>query len=593
MSIKLPMFYIKFFGFMKKGKGIFLILVLLWLFTGCSSENSVEQSGIIEEELTEEEIEVLCKKTWNEVEKLIGEKYLSANNPLELEPYFSVIKEMDYVEDVFYTETSVVVVLKNGNAWSWIVKDNMPVGDIDDDDVTDEQYAISDAEYYSISSRVENTISRFSVLDHMSRRPDGEKLKILIFNQTTLDETSGFKAIGSKLKTLEKKLEDKGAEVTLETTNYAINDLDKYDLCFLFTHGEYFGWLWKNHRILTSIPATDKHNSNIATIKELRGGIKIERHYYTLSEDDVEKKYGNKKLGEKETFLFVGACNSLQGNHDFAKAFIKCGASGFIGYTNAITAQKSTMAAESFFLSLLDDRTINEAYTDIPHEYTYLKSYTDEETNVTTTYNTKMEYEFASKDVNSYCYAHVCPDEKHPHLIDMGNGVRWSCCNIGASNPYSAGNYYSWGEIKTKSQYSVDDNEEYKKGGYSYGNYIACSSHDVAWELSNKTLRMPSSGELNSLISNCNITWADYGDNGGAILTSKLNGNKLFISAGGWIYNGIQMGRGEKGLLWSANRANGYMAYFMQVMYKGGNPMAEIASSRWSGHNVRGVAVSE
>ena len=72
-----------------------------------------------------------------------------------------------------------------------------------------------------------------------------------------------------------------------------------------------------------------------------------------------------------------------------------------------------------------------------------------------------------------------------------------------------------------------------------------------------------------------------------------MNGNKLFISAGGWIYNGIQMGRGEKGLLWSANRANGYMGYFMQVMYKGGNPMAEIASSRWSGHNVRGVAVSE
>lgn len=298
-------------------------------------------------------------------------------------------------------------------------------------------------------------------------------------------------------------------------------------------------------------------------------------------------------LGKRETFLFVDACESLEGNHDLAKTFINCGASGYMGYTNVVSASKCTKAAESFFLSLLNDSTISEAYSGIPYEYTYLKSYMDNETKENVICNTQMEYEFASDEVKYYCYGHICPEGEHPHLIDMGNGIKWSCCNIGASDPYSAGNYYSWGETKTKTQYSMGDNEEYNTGGYSYGNYIACSSHDVAWVTSNGTLRMPSYSEFNSLISTCDITWVDYGSHGGAILTSRLNGNKLYISAGGWNFNGTEYGRDETGILWSANRAFDYMGYFLQVIRNGSNPLIQVASSRWSGHNVRGVAVSE
>lgn len=67
---------------MKKEKKIFFILVLLGLFIGCSSKDDIEQPEIIVEELTEEETETMCKKTWKEVENLIGEKFLSSNNPL-------------------------------------------------------------------------------------------------------------------------------------------------------------------------------------------------------------------------------------------------------------------------------------------------------------------------------------------------------------------------------------------------------------------------------------------------------------------------------------------------------------------------------
>lgn len=56
-----------------------------------------------------------------------------------------------------------------------------------------------------------------------------------------------------------------------------------------------------------------------------------------------------------------------------------------------------------------------------------------------------LKVEYNSQINRNYCYTHICPDDKHPHLIDMGSGTKWSCCNIGASSPYSIGDYYSWG----------------------------------------------------------------------------------------------------------------------------------------------------
>jgi hypothetical protein len=41
-----------------------------------------------------------------------------------------------------------------------------------------------------------------------------------------------------------------------------------------------------------------------------------------------------------------------------------------------------------------------------------------------------------------------CPDDNHPHAIDLGlpSGTKWACCNVGACTPEGYGNYYAWGE---------------------------------------------------------------------------------------------------------------------------------------------------
>lgn len=38
----------------------------------------------------------------------------------------------------------------------------------------------------------------------------------------------------------------------------------------------------------------------------------------------------------------------------------------------------------------------------------------------------------------------ICPDRNHPHAIDLGTGVLWACCNVGASDPLDYGETFEW-----------------------------------------------------------------------------------------------------------------------------------------------------
>ena len=55
---------------------------------------------------------------------------------------------------------------------------------------------------------------------------------------------------------------------------------------------------------------------------------------------------------------------------------------------------------------------------------------------------------------------HTCPDSKHPHQIDMGNGVKWACCNEGAHKPSDNGDYYIWDNIEAKGPWRIPTSEE-------------------------------------------------------------------------------------------------------------------------------------
>ncbi len=129
----------------------------------------------------------------------------------------------------------------------------------------------------------------------------------------------------------------------------------------------------------------------------------------------------------------------------------------------------------------------------------------------------------------------TCPDSNHPHMIDLGlpSGTLWACCNVGASKPEDYGNYYAWGETKTKSIYSW---ETYKYGTskdnvIDIGTDIAGTQYDVAtanWGLS---WCMPSSAQIDEL-RQCSSSWTSQGGVKGRKFNGK-NGGTLFLPAAG------------------------------------------------------------
>lgn len=61
-------------------------------------------------------------------------------------------------------------------------------------------------------------------------------------------------------------------------------------------------------------------------------------------------------------------------------------------------------------------------------------------------------------DVIKEFTGNICPDDNHPHYIDLGlpSGTLWKCCNAGASKPEEYGNYF-WNHWMDESWHSYDE----------------------------------------------------------------------------------------------------------------------------------------
>lgn len=144
--------------------------------------------------------------------------------------------------------------------------------------------------------------------------------------------------------------------------------------------------------------------------------------------------------------------------------------------------------------------------------------------------------------VHTFDKMNICPDNNHPHAIDLGLGVKWSCCNVGASSPEDFGDYYSWGETSTKSDYSRANYEyfedypdrdyitekQYKFIGYD----IQETEYDVAHVKWGKKWRMPTYFEDWDPLRYCENHWITYNGVQGELYIGP-NKNAIFLPAAG------------------------------------------------------------
>ncbi|MBO7069412.1 MAG: hypothetical protein J6W52_12205 [Bacteroidaceae bacterium] len=152
----------------------------------------------------------------------------------------------------------------------------------------------------------------------------------------------------------------------------------------------------------------------------------------------------------------------------------------------------------------------------------------------------------------------LCPDDNHPHAIDLGlpSGTKWCCCNVGAKNPEDYGGYYAWGETSEKDYYSLVNYAYYDPNAAGESKYIgsdiAGTDYDVAHVRMEAPWRMPSIAQQQELINNCSHLWTQQNGVYGILVTGK-NGSQIFLPAASWRWHDYIMNAGIDGSYWSSS----------------------------------------
>ena len=134
-------------------------------------------------------------------------------------------------------------------------------------------------------------------------------------------------------------------------------------------------------------------------------------------------------------------------------------------------------------------------------------------------------------------------------FVDLGipGGILWADKNLGATNVYDYGNYYAWGEVEPKTDYSWDsysygrakvgnethamvnkycptDKSDYWYGDGSPDGITTLEASDDAATGANTKWKMPESSDFAALKSNCYWVWVtDYNSKAGYIVYKTKN----------------------------------------------------------------------
>ena len=135
--------------------------------------------------------------------------------------------------------------------------------------------------------------------------------------------------------------------------------------------------------------------------------------------------------------------------------------------------------------------------------------------------------------------------------VDLGlpSGTKWATCNVGANSSEEYGDYYAWGEISTKSEYSGDNSLTYCRDMDDISGNVNYDAATANW---GGSWRMPTEAKMEELLDEC--TWtlltSQSGVNGYKV--TGPNGNSIFLpAAGNREYSSLNY-VGERGYYWTS-----------------------------------------
>ena len=180
-----------------------------------------------------------------------------------------------------------------------------------------------------------------------------------------------------------------------------------------------------------------------------------------------------------------------------------------------------------------------------------------------------QKFECSVSKLDSITFVDEAADDSDVHeWVDLGlpSGTLWATCNVGANSPEEYGDYFAWGETEPKADYSWST-YKYCMGSYdTMTKYCTSSSFGT---VDNKTelepsddaatvnwgvdWQMPSREECAELINSSytTTTWTTMNGVYGRKITSKSNGNSMFLPASGCRSDTSLYNAGSSGLCWS------------------------------------------
>ncbi|MBQ5713706.1 MAG: Ig-like domain-containing protein [Bacteroidaceae bacterium] len=191
--------------------------------------------------------------------------------------------------------------------------------------------------------------------------------------------------------------------------------------------------------------------------------------------------------------------------------------------------------------------------------------------------------------------------------LDLPSGTLWATCNVGASKPEEYGDYFAWGETEPKSDYSWST-YKYCKGSsttmtkYCTDSYYGTVDNKTELEPSDDAAtvnwgsgwQMPSMEQLLELYSSTYTSkvWTTINGVKGKMITSRSNGNSIFLPAAGFRSDTSLNGAGSDGRYWSRSLYTSDSSY----AYYPGFSSSDISmyyNGRYNGRSVRPVRVKK
>ena len=197
------------------------------------------------------------------------------------------------------------------------------------------------------------------------------------------------------------------------------------------------------------------------------------------------------------------------------------------------------------------------------------------------------------------------PAQKHNghEYVDLGLSVKWATCNVGATTPEGYGDYFAWGETQPKDYYYWDSYKYCNGSSTIMTKYCTDSDYGT---VDNKTTleltddaarvnwggkwRMPTKAEQEELCNTsiCTWTWTTQNGINGYKVTSKINGNSIFLPAAGYRNLGNFYYAGSNGFYWSSSLNSDFSNIAFYVCFNSDYVDWKFVS-RFYGRSVRAV----